>query len=588
MVLFGRRLPGCAAAVVAVVLLLAANPAFAARVSPLEATVLIRLIGHVRILRGDDERVWREQLLNLREVEVGSGSGFIISPHGWIVTNHHVVVSDKFVVTVRGQKLEVSIDVARIEVVLPPEPGGQRRRYGATVYAVDPELDLAILSISGADLPYVGLGDSDVVAPGDQVNVVGYPFGAELQLEKPDTTEDLPGPSLSNGSISALRADASGDRRDIQLNAQLNPGNSGGPIVDGEGYAIGIAHSRFGKGTGIGFSVPINRLKRLLQSHGLDSQLPVALLVAGGTIADPAKGLSVRVPVGFEDRSPLRLRVSAPLAAAVAGARPGVEPDTSNDELGLRIDRLATGQSLEQLERALLTDGSFERFQSSGFPGQSRLRRDGGPRTLNGYANGTDPATGSPMKIVYAIVDLGREKIVARFAGPADPIAANRSLLQTSLADLDVSPLLTAEVTRAVQAKWAANAGASGLSLPTIDGWVVEPGLPWHCATELLPPSSGLVMSPAGDFTVAIRAAWHARPPENAATAARKCSAQQGALGGTSYSTRAAAWGVMYHFEGVFVQIPGSGAWQIEMVSPVEKSGFVAGLFADWIRAIPR
>ncbi|HYU80660.1 MAG TPA: hypothetical protein VEK56_16840, partial [Vicinamibacterales bacterium] len=66
---------------------LAACPVFAARVPPLEATVFIRVIGHVRVLRGEDERVWREQLLDVREVEVGTGSGFVVSPHGWVVTS---------------------------------------------------------------------------------------------------------------------------------------------------------------------------------------------------------------------------------------------------------------------------------------------------------------------------------------------------------------------------------------------------------------------------------------------------------------------------------------------------------------------
>src|SRR5688572_17870623 len=159
MVLPCRRRRCHGAVLLAVAIAAVPPPTFAARAMPLEATVFVRLIGHVRVLRGEDERVWREQLLDVREVEVGTGSGFIISPQGWVVTNHHVIRGDKFTALVRGQKIEVSIDVVRVEVVLPSDsPGQQARRYAASVYAVDSELDIALLHVSATDLPYVGLG----------------------------------------------------------------------------------------------------------------------------------------------------------------------------------------------------------------------------------------------------------------------------------------------------------------------------------------------------------------------------------------------------------------------------------------------
>jgi hypothetical protein len=95
-------------------------------------------------------------------------------------------------------------------------------------------------------------------------------------------------------------------------------------------------------------------------------------------------------------------------------------------------------------------------------------------------------------------------------------------------------------------------------------------------------------MSPFGDFTVALRAAWHSEALKDVTSAARKCSPQPGGFGEPSYATRAAAWGVTYQIEGIFVQVPGSGVWQLEMITPVEKGRFVRDLFADWTNAVRR
>jgi S1-C subfamily serine protease len=581
----GLRLPSRAVAVLAATAALVVSPGLVARGEPLNATVFVRLVGHVKVLRGDSDRVLRQQLLDLREVEVGSGSGFIISPHGWVVTNNHVVSGEKFIVTVRGEKLEVTIDIARIEIALPGDALGQpARRYEASVYLADPELDLALLRVNATDLPYVGLGDSDVVAPGDRVNAIGYPLGRMLELETPGNVDVIPNPSVSAGAISAFRHDAAGERRHLQLSVALNPGNSGGPVVDSEGYAIGVAQSRVVNASAIGFAVPINRVKGMLQKYGLDSNLPVELLTPGTFIANPAKGVNIRVPAGFEDRSPLRVRVEATTNGLTSGSSDGA---SSTNDLALRIDRVATARTVEQLERALLIDGMFERFHATADPRHSASRSDNGRRVLTGHVSGTDATTGDRAKLVYAIVDLGREKIVARYAGPADAVAANRSLLQASLAELETAPLLTAEVTRIVRPEWL-NATFLGreLNVPTVAGWVVEPGAPWQCAAGLLQPSSGLAMSPPGDFTVMLRAAWYVHPTPEAASAARRCSPQPGTYGDTSYFTQATAWGMPFRVEGVFIQRGDGGVWQLEMIAPLDKTRFVVDLFADWIRRI--
>jgi hypothetical protein len=558
-------------------LALSTSPGLAARAVPLEGTVLIRLIGDVRVLRGGDERVWRQTLLDLSQVEIGTGSGVIISPHGWIVTNHHVVRSEQFSVVYREQKLDVSIDVARIEVVLPPTPGELPRRLTASVYASDPELDIAILYVGTADLPYLGLGDSDAIATGEPVNAVGYPFGGVFELEAADSANTVPTPSMGAGSISALRVDAAGDLRLLQLTAPLNPGTSGGPIVDAEGYVVGIAQARVENATAIGLAIPINRVKRLLQSHGLDIYLPVELISLGSDIVNEAKGVSLRAPTHFEDRSPARLRIEAGRAADDAA---------TSAPLALRIDRVATALTLDAIERVLTSSGTLEQFQMRDNPRRLTLPGATSRRMLAGHVSGRD-ASGNPAKLVYAIIDLGKEKLVARYTGSADLIAANRSQLLLSPTELEARPLQVSEVTRVVQPRWQRASADRGFDVPVVEGWAVEPAGPWQCARGLPPASRGLAMSPAGDFTLALRVAWFGGPSTDVAALARQCSREAGDLGPGSYVVRGDAWGIAYQVDGVFVETT-NGVWQLEMVAPVDKTRFVAPIFADWVKFIGR
>lgn len=573
---------GVAIATVAAALL-APSPSHAQRVTPIEATVLVRLIGDIRVLRGEDERAWRERLLDLRGIPVGIGSGFVISPEGWVVTNHHVISGERSIIIVQGQKLEVSVDVSAVEVVLPAGPGRSANRYAASVHVVDTELDLAILRVAATDLPYVGLGDSDALIAGQSAQAVGYPFGGTLDLGTADAAASAASPSITTGAVSALRYDSSGERRYLQVSTVLNPGNSGGPIADAEGYAVGVAQARLENAAAIGVAIPINRVKQLLRRHGLESLLPVTLLEPGGSISSATKGLRMATPAGFDDRSETRLRVEAAL-----GLRSSRIADPADETLALRIDRLASSANIVQIERALMTDGVFERFQPSSAALPSSVATPAARMRL-GYANGADPETAARMKLVYAILDLGREKIVARYSGSADTVAANRSLLELSLAQLAATPLLTAEIARTAAVAWVppSSREAAG-DLPAIQGWVREPGVPWRCGVGLPDPLSGFTMSPSGDFTVALRAAWHATPAVDVNAAARGCSPQPGAFGPGSYGTQATAWGVDYHITGVFVPVPGSGVWQLEMVVPAEKRRFVADVFATWVTSLAR
>ncbi|MDJ0780413.1 MAG: Do family serine endopeptidase [Desulfosarcinaceae bacterium] len=170
----------------------------------------------------------------------GSGSGFIIEPDGYVVTNDHVIA-----------------DARQIEVVL--EDG---RVYPAKVVGRDAFTDLALLKVDPEeDLPALPLGDSDQVAVGQWVMAIGSPFGLSH--------------SVTVGIVSAKgRVIGSGPYDDfIQTDAAINPGNSGGPLVDLRGTLVGINTAIVATGHGIGFAIPVNLAKAVVEQLRLTGQV---------------------------------------------------------------------------------------------------------------------------------------------------------------------------------------------------------------------------------------------------------------------------------------------------------------------------
>jgi serine protease Do len=168
------------------------------------------------------------------EFEVPSlGSGFVISPDGYIVTNNHVVE-----------------DVDKIEVVF--KEGGVT--IPAEVIGRDPATDIALIKVkSDKPLAYLPFGDSSKLRPGDWVIAIGNPFGLEH--------------TVTAGIISALhrRGIGAGRYEDfIQTDAAINPGNSGGPLIDMAGEVVGINTAINPRANTIGFAVPIDMAKEVL------------------------------------------------------------------------------------------------------------------------------------------------------------------------------------------------------------------------------------------------------------------------------------------------------------------------------------
>lgn len=192
---------------------------------------------------------------NPQEVPQGSGTGFIWSEDGYVVTNYHVVQqADRVTVTLQDGTT-----------------------FAASSVGVDPDKDLAVLQIEapGIDLRPVQPGDSSLLEVGRKVIAIGNPFGL-------DTT-------MTVGIVSALgREIDSMSRRKIrdviQTDAAINPGNSGGPLLNSLGQLVGVntaIYSPSGASSGIGFAIPVNTVKRIVPE-----------LIAYGRVQTPALGIA--------------------------------------------------------------------------------------------------------------------------------------------------------------------------------------------------------------------------------------------------------------------------------------------------------
>ncbi len=185
---------------------------------------------------------------------VGSGSGVVITPDGYIITNSHVVESAN-----------------RIDIVLADGTG-----YSAKLVGKDPATDLALLSIPGSGLPIARLGYSDKLQVGQVAIAIGNPFGFSS--------------TVTTGVVSALdRSLRSRNGRIIeniiQTDAALNPGNSGGPLVDSKGLVIGINTAIIQYAQGICFAIPVNTVRWVVSEILREGKVTRGYLgIAGQTI----------------------------------------------------------------------------------------------------------------------------------------------------------------------------------------------------------------------------------------------------------------------------------------------------------------
>lgn len=238
-------------------------------------------------------------------IEHGLGSGVIISPDGYIVTNNHVVEG--------AQEINVTLN--------------DRRVMRAKVIGTDPLTDLAVIKINATNLPSVPWGDSTQLHPGQMVLAFGNPYGFQF--------------TVTRGIISALnRPNPETDRRKpgefIQTDAAINPGNSGGPLVDARGEVIGINTfliSPSGSFSGMGFAIPTQIVKPTVDT-----------LIRYGKVNHGYMG------IGISDVTPENSKFFN-LKKAEGALVTQVEPDSPGAKAGLK-----TGDVITQLDGQPVTD----------------------------------------------------------------------------------------------------------------------------------------------------------------------------------------------------------------------------------------
>ena len=241
--------------------------------------------------------------------QAGLGSGVIISPDGYILTNNHVVEG--------ADEIEITLT--------------DSRRARARVIGTDPETDLAILKVELDKLPVIVLGDSDALAVGDRVLAIGNPFGV--------------GQTVTGGIVSALGRTQLGINtfeNFIQTDAAINPGNSGGALVDVNGNLMGIntaIYSRSGGSMGIGFAIPVSTAKLVLDGIVRDGQ------VTRGWIGVEPNELSPELAQTFGVKATEGVIITGVLQggpAAVAGVRPGDVILSVEDKATNNVSQLLT------------------------------------------------------------------------------------------------------------------------------------------------------------------------------------------------------------------------------------------------------
>jgi serine protease Do len=251
-------------------------------------------------------------------VERGTGSGFIISPNGTILTNAHVVQgADQVIVTLRDG-----------------------REFRGEVVGEDPVTDVAVIRVQASNLPTVTLGNSETLRPGEWAIAIGNPLGL-------DNTVTAGIISATGRSSAQIRVP---DKRVnfIQTDAAINPGNSGGPLLNERGEVVGMNTAIIGGAQGLGFAIPIETARQIADQ-----------LITRGYAEHPYLGLQMRTLtpelrniLNTDRRS--NIRVQADQGVVVLGILPnspatraGVRPGDVIQQLGGRS--VTTAEAVQQI-----------------------------------------------------------------------------------------------------------------------------------------------------------------------------------------------------------------------------------------------
>jgi 2-alkenal reductase len=285
--------------------------------------------------------------------ESGVGSGVIYDSNGWILTNRHVVEGSG------GLTVELQ----------------DGREFEGTIYGVDTLTDLAIVKIEATDLPTASLGDSDALKVGQLVIAIGSPLGTYSN-------------SVTSGIVSAKGREITtedGQRLTnlIQTDAAINPGNSGGPLLDAAGNVVGINTAIARDSAGIGFAIPVDLAKPIMQQA-----------VAGEELARPYLGIRYE-PIDLQVAQERNLPVEegalvGPGAGRDGSENPAVEPGGPADEAGFQSGDIIVSIGGQAIDGEHPLDATLSQF-APGRTIQVEVLRDGETVTLE-VTLGTRPA----------------------------------------------------------------------------------------------------------------------------------------------------------------------------------------------------
>ena len=243
----------------------------------------------------------------------GTGSGFIYDSNGWILTNRHVVQ-----------------DASELLVIL-----DDGRQFAAETYGIDTLTDLAIVKIDATDLPFAPIGTSAGLEPGQLAIAIGNPLGYENTV----TTGVVSGLGRQIQASDATQSSAETLRNLIQTDAAINPGNSGGPLVNSAGQVIGVNTAVSQNAQGLGFAIPIDVAKPIMQ-QALDGIQPLVRPWIGVYYVpvDPALAAEQDLPVEY-----------GALIGTADGTGQAVFPGSPAEAAGLQAGDIVVSVDGEQL-----------------------------------------------------------------------------------------------------------------------------------------------------------------------------------------------------------------------------------------------
>jgi S1-C subfamily serine protease len=282
----------------------------------------------------------------------GVGSGVVFNSNGWILTNHHVVKG--------GEKFDVEFKDGRV--------------LQGTVYGIDTLTDLAIVKVTATDLPTAAIGESDALKVGQLVIAIGSPLGTYSN-------------SVTSGIVSAKGRSITTDNNEqlsnlIQTDAAINPGNSGGPLLDAGGNVIGINTAIASNSNGIGFAIPIDVARPIMDQA-----------VAGEPLSRPYMGIHfVSITRQIADAQKLPVNVGALVGGVDPSGAPvsGVESGKPADLGGVKDGDIIVSVNDKVIDEEHPLDATLAQF-SPGDTVDVKILRDGATLTLK-VTLGTRPA----------------------------------------------------------------------------------------------------------------------------------------------------------------------------------------------------